>query len=203
MNYTEITDTYEKYYTVDLDKERLREILEELKKYNFVAHDEGLVGGDIITRWPTTKKNIKERIEKYSFTKEQEGNVNIDTIFFDKEKGNATFKYSYNKLPDLYDYIDILVNNKNVMDYRRLFGNINGKDGMFTIVFHKYQILLDCILNYSNSKEFNLLKDKEGFDYQGLNKLYIETLKCIYFNLIAVKEYIDNPTKVNALELKK
>ena len=124
----------------------------------------------------------------------------------------VTYKYLTNKLPDLYDYIDLIINNRrinseNFLKYTKLF---NASE--FSIIAHRDQLILDGILGYINSPELtnhNSIhdgkEDKAEYDYKGLNELYKKTLECFNFSLVAVKEYFKNPEPVNikSLQLKK
>ena len=47
-------------YNVTYDKERLKEILEKLKKYSYVTVGKVQISGEL-TKWPATKKNIEKR----------------------------------------------------------------------------------------------------------------------------------------------
>jgi hypothetical protein len=96
------------------------------------------------------------------------------------------------------------------MNYIDLFGYATGKLNMFYALDHKEQLILEGILNYINSKELtnynskNVINiKKQEYDYKGLNELYKETLECFSFNLIAIKEFVDNQELINYLNLLK
>ncbi len=214
MRFIERNENNERFYSVNYDKEKLKGILEKLKGYEYVARDIGLVGGSIITRKPVTERNIRKRTIDffYSYGCKKDANATIypETIVHHTEEDSdyVTYDYSYNKLPDLYDYIDIIVNNKNIMNYSELFGktteNKTGKFNMFYAAMHWDQIVLEGILDYVNSKELtnhNSMDDDKEYDYKGLNELYKQTLECFNFNLIAIKEYLKEPEPVNVLKL--
>lgn len=212
MNYIEKNDSCEKFYSVDYDKEKLKEILEKLKNYGYTTICEGYTAGDV-TRWPATERNIKKRVtssfNSYIMKHGLSATLLPDTIVHHNKNDSNFVTYSYliNKLPDLYDYIDLIVNTRNILNYTKLFNNVSD----FSIVAHWDQLILEGILGYASSPELtnhNSIYDgekEEGYDYKGLNELYKETLGCFKFNLVAVKEYLKNPEPVDAklLQLKK
>ena len=63
MDFVEKNDSCEKFYFVDCDKEKLKEILEKLKNYDYTTICEGYMASDV-TKWPATKKNIGKSIRK-------------------------------------------------------------------------------------------------------------------------------------------
>ncbi len=205
MDFIKKNESCEKFYSVDYDKEKLNEILEKLKNYNYTAIGKGEMGG--VTNWPATEKNIKRRVTSFfnACMHDQNATLHPETIVR-HDDDYVSYEYSYNKLPDLYDYIDLIVNTQNPFKHKRLFKNFSDA----YICFHWDQIVLEGLLNYANSPELtnhnsieNSESSKEEYDYKGLNELYIETLKCFNFNLIAVKEYLKEPKSVNVLSLKK
>lgn len=216
MQFIEKNDINEKFYSVNYDKEKLIEILEKLKRYSYVATRHVQLAGDI-TRWPATEKNIKKRVIYFFYETNRDLNATIhpETIVHHKENNNnyVTYDYSYTKLPDLYDYIDLIVNKKSILNYIELFGErtkeATGTLNMFYAAHHYDQFVLEGLLNYANSLELtnhDFGKDKktskEEYDYKGLNELYKKTLECFNFHLIAVKEYLKEPEPVNVLSLK-
>lgn len=212
MKFIEKCENSEKYYSVSYDKEILREILEKLKNYSYITTSHCQIAGHI-TRWPATKKVIEKRvIDSFYNTKHlyPEAHLLIDTITHHKsnEKDYVTYDFSYSKLPDLYDYIDLIVNNRSILDYSHLFGKkIENKTGylsMLYVVEHWDQLLLEGILNYVNSNELtnhDSIEDDKDYDYVRLNEIYKETLGCFKFKLTAVKEYLKEPETVNVLSL--
>jgi hypothetical protein len=216
MKFVEKNESNEKFYSVDYDKEKLREILEELKGYSYVKTGSEIVGGEIITRWPATKKNIEKRVTHLFYTTlhRHSPNAILDqkTIVHHTEnnKDYVTFDYSYNKLPDLYAYIEMILNNDypTFRKYAKLFKETS--DAEISTIYeytHSDQLILEGLFNYVNSPELtNHNSNDEGetskqYDYKGLNELYKETLKCLHFNLVAVKEYLKVPEPVDILEL--
>ena len=202
MDFIEKNESCEKFYSVDYDKEKLNEILEKLKNYNYMAIGKGAMGG--VTQWPATEKIIKKRVISFFNTcmHGQNAILHPETIIR-HEDDYVSYEYSYDKRPDLYDYINLIVNVKNPFRYKRLFRNASDP----YICFHWDQLALEGLLNYANSPELtnhnSSESSKEKYDYKGLNELYIETLKCFNFNLIAVKEYLKEPKSVNVLSLRK
>ena len=194
------------YYDVTYDEDKLREILEELYNYNYEKICQGKLSGDIV-KFPATKRSIQKKvIEAFNIEKKHSGDTLYpDTIVHHKNKGSnyITFDYSYNKLPDLYQYIDMIVNKTPVMKNKRLFRKIT--DDMFYAFTHFDQIVIDELLNYANSSELekNYENKNSDYDYIGLNKLYKETLKCLSFNLIAVKEYVESKEVMDGISLQR
>ena len=213
MKFIEKSETSERFYSVDYDKEKLLEILEKLKKYSYVTISHVQMWGDITIKWPATERNIKKRVISFFYATPRNANATIypETIIHHTENNSdyVTYDYSYNKLPDLHDYIDIIVNDRNILKYTGLFGqateDATGSLNMFYAVGHQDQLVLEGILNYVNSSELtnhDSISDEKEYDYKGLNKLYKETLECFKFNLIAIKEYLKEPEPVNVLSLK-
>ena len=189
MKFIEKRETSERFYSVDYNKEKLKEILEKLKDYSYVTIDHCQVAGDI-TRWPVTDGIIKKRvIAFFNATKKNKGTtLHPGTIIHHTEDDcdYVTYDCSYTKLPDLYYYIGLIVNdNGDFIDYE--------------------QLGLENILNYVNSPELtkhDSITDEKEYDYKGLNELYKETLECFSFSLIAIKDYLKEPKQVDALSLK-
>lgn len=213
MIYEEKKDKGVNYYNVTYDKEKLKNILERLKKYSYTSISKGQMAGNI-TRWPATKKNIQKRVTDNFYSRKRNSNYTLypETIVHHTENDCdfVTYEYSFEKLPDLYHYIDIIVNNKDIMNYSNLFAYASGKLDMFYAVFHKNQLILEGILNYINSDELvnnnsksNIEVSTMEYDYKGLNELYKETLECFSFNLIAVKEYIESNESISGLKLQR
>ncbi len=205
-------DKNENYYKVDYDKEKLKEILEKLKDYSYATTGHGKISGDSFTCFLATNNNIKKRVISY-FSKTEKGKGSIidpESIIHHKDDNNdyVTFNYTYKKLPDLYSYIEIILND----DFQTFKKNIEVFNRTFNSSLYAYsisdQLVLEGILNYINSNELtnnNSIIDNKSYDYKGLNELYKETLNCFKFNLVAIKEYLKEPipTDINKLQLKK
>lgn len=213
MVYEEKKDKAVYFYNVTYDKEKLQEILEKLKKYSYVLIGTGQIAGEI-TKWPATKKNIEKRVINLCGSSSELSNYTLypETIVHHTENNNdfVTYEYSFEKLPDLYHYIDIIINNKSVRDYVGLFGQGKGILNMFFSQVHKEQRVLEGILNYINSPELvnhysknNTETSDQKYDYKGLNELYRQTLECFKFNLCAIKEYLDNQEVISGLLLQR
>ncbi len=208
MEFIQKNETNEKFYSVDYDKEKLKGILEKLKEYGYVAKGTSIVGGNIITKWPATEKNIRKRTIAFFYHTKKNSNANIypETIVHHTEDDSdyVTYDYSYYKLPDLYSYIEIILNNNfpTFLKHRELFEETS--NSTFYAYQNSDQLVLEGILNYVNSEELtdhdSINADKE-YDYKGLNELYKETLGCFKFNLIAIKEYLKKPEQINVLKL--
>lgn len=205
MIYEEKKDKIVYIYDVTYDKEKLKDILEKLKKYSYtLIRKENMCGS--ITRWPTTKKNIQKRVSSnfYSRYWNSENILLPETIIRHTENDfdYVTYEYLFEKLPDLYSYIDIVINNRNIMKYADSFGYGMGNLTMNYMFTHRDQLVLEGLLNYINSQEL-VNHNLENYDYKGLNELYKETLECFKFNLVAIKEYLDNQEIVSGLLLQK
>ena len=196
-------------YNVTYDKKRLKEILEKLKKYIYVSVGKAQISGEV-TKWPATKKNLENRIVRHMNSKDKI--IYPETIVHHTENGDdfVTYEYSFEKLPDLYHYIDIIINNKSVINYTGLFGYETGTLNMFYAMNHQEQLVVEKILNYIDSPQLvnhdtdTIIKVTDSdYDYKGLNELYKETLECFNFKLFAVKKYVDNQEVITGLSLQK
>ena len=213
MTYEEKKDKIVYIYDVTYDKEKLKEILEKLEKYSYILIGKGSMGGSI-TRWPATKKNIQKRVSSIFYLRYRNSkNILLpETIVHHTENNSnyVTYEYSFEKLPDLYAYIDIIINNRNIMNYAVSFEYWTRDLNMNYMFTHRDQLVLEGLLNYINSQELvnhnlknSLEINNEKYDYKGLNELYKETLECFKFKLIAIKEYLDNQEIVSGLLLQK
>lgn len=213
MFYEEKKDKKVCFYNVTYNKEKLKEILEKLEKYSYISIGHGQMGGNI-TRRPATKKNIQKRVSSIFYSKyKKTNNILLEETITHHTENNSdfvTYDYLFEKLPDLYHYIDIIVNNKNVMNYKNLFESSEGYLNMFYATIHSDQLVLEEILNYINSPELvnhNSKNEAEisnnKYDYKGLNELYKETLECFNFKLIAIKEFVDNQEVISGLSLQR
>ena len=209
MEFIEKRENTERFYSVDYDKEKLKEILEKTKEYGYVAKGTGVVGGSIITKWPATEKNIRKRTIDFFYHTKKNSNANIypETIVHHAENDSdyVTYVYAYYKFPDLYSYIEIVLNNNfpTFLKHRELFEEAS--NSIFYAYKNSDQLVLEGILNYENSEELtdhNSINADNEYDYKGLNELYKETLRCFKFNLIAIKEYLKESEPVNAISLK-
>lgn len=195
------------FYNVTFDKEKLEEILEILKNYSYISFGKEIMGGSI-TKWPATQKNIQRRVSSSFYSRHWNSKKTLlpKTITRHQENNNdiVSYEYSFEKLPDLYHYIDILINIQNIYAFSSLFG--------FDRIYNtpREQLCMEGILNYINSPELvNHNSEKtnetnnEKYDYKGLNKLYKETLECFNFKLIAIKEYIDSQEIISGLSMQR
>ena len=213
MIFEEKKDNAVRFYDVTYNKEKLKEVLERLEKYGYISiAEENIAGG--ITRWPATKKNIQKRVASIFYSRywNSKNTLLPETIKLHTENNfkYVSYKYSFEKLPDLYSYNDIIVNNRNIMNYADSFGYGTGDltyEYMFT---HRDQLVLEGLLNYINSPELvnhNSKNDTEisnqKYDYKGLNELYKEALECFSFKLIAIKEFVDNQEVISGLSLQR
>lgn len=189
------------FYNVEVDKEELAKILEQLKCFSYDCFGQGQTAGEV-TRFPATKDNIYKRI--IALHRRDYNTIYKNSIVRHTENNcdYVTYEYSYNKLPDLYDYIDLLINDRDILLETRLFGNVNGRLDMFYVAAHKYQCIIDGLLNYIDSYELKDInsynKENDNFEnyyYQEFNhielmRLYKEALSHIKFELVAKKETV-------------
>lgn len=213
MIFEEKKDNAIRFYDVTYDKLKLKEILEKLEKYSYISvAEENIAGG--ITRWPATKKNIQKRVSSIFYSRYWNSKKTLlpETIILHTENNfdYVSYKYSFEKLPDLYSYIDIIVNNRNIMNYADSFGYGTGDLTMNYMFTHRDQLVLEGLLNYISSPELvnhNSKNDTEisnqKYDYKGLNELYKKTLECFSFKLIAIKEFVDNQEVISGLSLQR
>lgn len=206
----ELKKDNEKYfYNVTYDKEKLTEILEKLKKYNYIAIGHAQISG-YITRFPAINAIIKKRVtSRFSNSNEK---VLPETIIHHKENNNdfVTYDYLFERLPDLYFYIDMIVNSKSILDYPEMFGFSNDYNNILYDGIFRDQKVLDGILNYVNSLELvnnnskdDVVVNNDEYDYKGLNELYKRTLECFKFNLIAIKKNVDTKEEIDGLSVQK
>lgn len=214
MVYVECKDKKEYFYDVTYDKEKLQNILEKLRNYSYVKSSKGKMSGSAITKWPATMKNIEKRVEYFVSLKNGISNPKLlpETVVHHTENGNnfVTYEYIYEKFPDLYYFIDIIINNKSLVDYDFLYGESAPCSIMFLDESSIKQIALAELLEYihspqlvdCNMESFRDINDR-NYDYKGLNKLYKETLESFKFKLVAIKEVVDNQEVVSGLTLQK
>ena len=171
-------------YNVIYDKEKLEEILEKLKKYKYITVGKGKMSGKV-TKWPATKKTIEKRVAynfSLSFSSKISNHTLIpETIVHHTENGNdfVTYKYYFEKLPDLYFYIDLIINDKAAIEYYGIFGypvkgipELNSRENNRCLAVKE-------ILNYIDSPELvnhdtdTIIKvPNPDYDYKGLNKMF-------------------------------
>lgn len=211
MIYEEKNDNAVYFYNVTYDKEKLKEILVKLENYSYISRNKEQIAGNI-TRWPATKKNIQKRVISffYAIHRFPYDKLHPETIVHhtENDRDYVEYEYSSKKLTNLYHYIDIIINCKDIMNYTNLFGQ--KKLIMYYDLTHKEQLCIEGILNYINSEELtnhnpkNITeKSEQEYDYKGLNKLYKETLECFNFKLIAIKEYVDDQKIISGLSLQR
>lgn len=184
------------YYNVSYDIDMLREILEQLKDYRFSKIGHSQIAG-YFTNFPATDKIVKGRVISFfnAHNPEHSNQILPDTIKRHTEDNNdyITYDYQYDELPDLYHYLDIIVNGKSVKDYASLFKH-DKELNMFYVAGHADQLIMDGIMNYVNSPQLvsnGTEEENAKYDYKGLRELYRKTLDCFKFHLFAVKEQVE------------
>ncbi len=211
MNFIQKNENGEEFYSVDYDREMLKEILKKLKKYEYVKISQAQIAGDI-TNWPATEKIIKKRVASFFYKvisfRYENATLYPETIVHHTENGRdyVTYNFSYTKLPDLYSYIETILNN-DYPTFRKNSESVGLKRDNAVYYYSKSdQLVLNGLLSYADSPELrkhDSINEGKEYDYEGLKELYKETLGCFKFNLVAVKEYLKEPKSVNVLSLRK
>lgn len=80
MFYEVKKDKIVQIYNVTYNKERLKDILDELEKYSYISVGIGKMGGNV-TRWPVTKKNIQKRVSSIFYSREWYSDYNKRVVF--------------------------------------------------------------------------------------------------------------------------
>lgn len=201
MVYKTKDDNKEYYYEVTFDRDKLKEIFNELEKYSYYKICKVKSYGDLV-KFPATKNNIMKRIIKRlpldkRALKDDNAKLLVDSITLNMDNNQVTYDILHKKSTDLYQYIDFILNDN--------LDNLTIYNGLIIT----FQTVIDGILNYSNSDELvnnNPENDKrinnKDYDYQGLKELYQKTLGCFKFKLIAVKEHIDNQDLLDGVVFK-
>ena len=216
MNYELIKDNMVYFYEVSYDKEVLKEIMKELENYYYVKKDTNILKGDI-TRYASDVKKLERKVTEYFISCLYPGGIlYTDTIkhVIDSDKDYVSYEYSFHKYPELYHFLDIIVNYQSINQYfmkngyHELMKSIPVSSSISNIEVDSNQLVIGGLLNYIDSKE---LVDNEGicedgvneYDYNGLRNLYKECLECFTFKLISIKEYIQDDIQINGLSLQK
>lgn len=207
MIYKAKDDNKEYFFTVKYDEEQLRKILEELKSYKHVIKGHAQISGHV-TKFPATYSLVKKRTIAFfkKFKDHPNAEIDSESIVHHTEKGHhyVTYDYSYETLPELYDYLDLLVNGGNPARCKHLFRDARGNFDWYTYLHNSSQVIMDGILNYTYSPELdNYSSTNDGFDYVGLNKLYKRTLESFNFSLNAVKENVHGSSPIDGVVLQK
>ena len=199
------------YYEVTYDKDKLKEILNELEEHRYYKiGNYRNSGGGYIFRFPETDKTIRKRIYKQSYKFYTRKFVNFqlieDSINYDKRKGYLKFDFTYISLTDLYKLIDIVLNDFNLSTmekYPELFSN--DKPCIFD---YNKQVVIDRILNYIDSPELtdtpepDKRVENQYYDYKKVSELYQKTLECFKFKLTSRKEHIDSLEQIDGVSFK-
>ena len=169
-------------YSVEYDYEKLKEILEKLKNYRCISNN--TVYFDDNNKLFKTISNLKIKKRLNSLFEMQLKHTN-DTIcpetieiHKDNEKNQIMVSYSFEKYPELYDYINYIINDESVMPHSEIYATGNWKYQLIIEELFSYIDTLKCDLEYTSEE-----KKKE------LYELYYETLKCFTFTLTSVQEY--------------
>lgn len=196
-----------KYYNVEYNTDKLKELLNKLKEYKFTEQASSLVGGKI-TSFPINQKIAEKRTVKFFYKKTIDDDAKIDVNSIKLEKNKITggkfirFDYSYSKYPDIFYLIDILANDKNILEY---INKMESKDifriDLFSVLENSKGKVIEAILEYGNSEELENLSKKDGFDYKGLLSIYNEVLKTFELELTAVKSNVQKQKKISAKDL--
>lgn len=207
MEYKSIKEDKLYVYDVSYDNDKLKNLLEQLKKIeNKCIYDGKMIGK--ISVFPATKKNIQKRVMSLL---EQKKNIEVypDTITYHKDDfcDYVTYKYAYNKKPYLHDYLDILLNNKSLEGYNNLISDeidneldINKKDDLLYAMKNKNQLMINGIINYINSDDLNnTFKDR----YNDILAIYKEVLDTLKFDLKYINDEVKEQSSFNFSSSKK
>lgn len=215
MIYEAKKNNYRYFYEVSYKADELREIIEELKKYHYVKRTYGAIGVYETKIIPKADNAMKKRVIAYFNAHNTDNNSSIlpETITRNTDTGDdyITYDYVYDKLPDLYYYLDILVNGKSIMDHMDLFKYVNDQLNTYDVANNSDQLIIEGILDYVNSMElFNNQASmdeepvkKDNYDYEGLRELYRRALKCIKFNLFAIKKYVETEERLDGMSFQR
>lgn len=198
-------------YFVEFDKERLLKILERLKNYRYISSDTIKLARDKKLLGLIGKDTIEERVISYFNNQKIHSNDKIypETINYNKNDtgGPAVIEYSFEKVPDLYHYVDIIINNKDIINYVDLFGiylQARARIDMSYAIENRDQVLLNGILDYIDSEELDNENSNRKYDHKELYKLYKETLECFSFRLITIKKhYLNTMEATNGLSFQR
>ena len=188
------------YYNVEINFEELEKIKQKLLKYAYKTVEQGtfFIGNGQLKRINrfTTRERLRKKVTKCFYEDEDYKNCFLHPETIEKKQRDIidyiTFEYSYNKLPDLFFYLDILINGKNETNskiYRKYVLKIKDSE-------EKLAFLIEKIMEYESSQELhqgnpkNVINEKE-YDYEGLNELYQKVLENIKLTLIGKKELIE------------
>ena len=185
-------------YEVTYNVAHLKDLLVELASYGYLAYD----AETYETKgqpFRITEKAVQRKAMR-AFKKHDKNNFNYDykmlleTSLYKTDGKNAryTYAYSYTKLPDLYHYVALLVDEMPTNWDAKVSGYIKllEKDGFTPSIPNLDSQLIWKILEYGNSEEFQKLASERDYDYKGLCELYAKVLKNIELQLVRV-------TKIN------
>lgn len=181
------------YYMVDYnyhvycDHEKLKKILEKLALYKYTVKGNITLHNRTKRFWVLSDFFVKKNVEWDFYSKKEHENdvIDVDTINYSVNGNDIAAEFMYERLPVLYDYIDIIVNKKNIADYETLFGvKVRGRIDTSYAVENRDQVLIKKLLEYIDSYELETSKNKKE-----LCKLYEEALMCFEFILNNVKDY--------------
>ena len=200
------------YYKVEADKEELLWIRDKLQKYSYKAIEKvqlnkGLQIYRSLIKLPDTKEAIRKRVTRYFFNNPKYNNCFLHPETIERKKclylDDIYFEYSYEKYPELYYYISILIWGQ-VNDSFKHLERFESLSLQYPDVLER--IMIEKIIAYRNSPELregnpqNVGNERE-YDYKGLNELYDEVLSKLQFTLVAKKEIVENQEPINGKKL--
>ncbi len=190
-------------YEVTYNVAHLKDLLVELACYGYLAY-----GAETYETkgksFRITEKAVQRKAMR-AFKKYDKNNYDYDynmiqeTSLYKTDGKNAryTYAYSYTKLPDLYHYVALLVDEMPTNWDEKISGYIKllEKDGITTSIPNLGSQLIWKIFEYGNSEEFQKLASERDYDYKGLCELYTKVLKNIKLQLVRVTK-IDTDSKI-------
>ena len=196
-------------YTVLYNDKKLREILEKLKAYRYLAYGEITFQREDLEGLFVTSKKIKEKTAELFSRQEQHkiDQINDESIIFGIDECTRFKAYfTYSRVTDLYHYIDIIINHKGYQGYDELFGIIS-QDSYREAISERErdQELIENLLYYPDfSEELEALTATgETKMVKELCELYKKALGCFSFALTSVKQTKLIPTITSGTALRK
>ena len=198
------------YYDVTIDKDKLKEIFDELGKYQYNKICCVKRIGYYAFRFPATIRMMKKRIiqDFNTFFSRRYVNPQIieDSILCDRINGYIKYDFKFISHTDLYKLIDVILNDfslSSMEKYPELF--VTNEPYAFN---YKSKVVIDKIVNYLNSSELTDCPEHDDrvinpeYDYKKVQELYKRTLECFHFKLSAIKEFVDSQKTIDGEHFK-
>ena len=213
MNYTVKDRDTSYHYDVTYNEKNLKEIMKGLKEFIRFKQGKSEVPFDkpIMKSKKAIEKGVVWFFNCYVRPYYDGALINSDSIKYDKEKKCILFTYNYETYPDLYYYLDSLVNKIDIKYYSRIL-NIGAR----ATYCDEEQLVIQGIFNCNDSFQLSDA-DKKVYDIMGqidlddlnigtytkikLKKLHSEALENIYFRLASKTQELHNQECVNGCSL--